>query len=411
MTLINRLREEFGFLKGNFLILIVTFTLSGFASGLYFSFRSPYLVGLGASVVQIGLISSIGSVIAAFIRIPGAYIADRFGRRRVIVVFTYFVAVGFLVHALAPSWWFILLGSIILNVSRIYRPALEAIEADSLPEERRGMGYSLGNMAPGIFSALSPPIAGFIVARYGIIYGMRILYMAATLIIVGIAVIRTFYLVETIEVDPLAELTGLWSHAKDSINAFKVALSEMNRDLWAFSLLEILHSFSDPIYGVYLSLYILGFKGISDIQWGFINSLFLPVSMLLGLPVGKLIDRIRRKWSVLLGYLVLAPVGLLLIYSRGFNMLVLVFLVRAVGQTIVFPAVHSLRADLIPVERRGRIMGLIGVMKNLVMVPSAVFFGWIYQEVSPGLTFMFGSVLAVFSILLVLASFGRARDG
>lgn len=410
MTLINRLREEFGFLKGNFLILIVTFTMSGFASGLYFSFRSPYLVGLGASVVQIGLISSIGSVIAAFIRIPGAYIADRFGRRRVIVVFTYFVAVGFLVHALAPSWWFILLGSIILNVSRIYRPALEAIEADSLPEERRGMGYSLGNMAPGIFSALSPPIAGFIVARYGIIYGMRILYMAATLIIVGIAVIRTFYLVETIEVDPLAELTGLWSHAKDSINAFKVALSEMNRDLWAFSLLEILHSFSDPIYGVYLSLYILGFKGISDIQWGFINSLFLPVSMLLGLPVGKLIDRIRRKWSVLLGYLVLAPVGLLLIYSRGFNMLVLVFLVRAVGQTIVFPAVHSLRADLIPVERRGRIMGLIGVMKNLVMVPSAVFFGWIYQEVSPGLTFMFGSVLAVFSILLVLASFGRARD-
>ncbi|MFH1179924.1 MAG: MFS transporter, partial [Candidatus Bathyarchaeota archaeon] len=265
------LKDEFGFLRGNFLILVASYVLSGFASGLNSPFRSNYIEGLGASVVEIGLISSVGSFISAVIAIPGAYIADKYGRRNIIVVFTYFVAAGYLIHAFAPNWWFILFGSIILNLSRVYLPALQAIEADSLPEKKRGMGYSLINMAPSIFSAVSPPIAGIIVSRYELVPGMRLLYLATTAIILIIALIRTFFLEETLQIK-LVELQSLWSHIRDSVTSFKAAFKDMNRDIWSFTLLELLYSLEDPIFFLYLSLFVLQEVKISSIGWGYICS-------------------------------------------------------------------------------------------------------------------------------------------
>lgn len=85
------LREQFRFLRDNFLVLIITYILSGFASGLWYPYRSNYIEELGASLVEIGFIASVGSAISALITIPGAYIADKYGRKHIIIVFTYFV--------------------------------------------------------------------------------------------------------------------------------------------------------------------------------------------------------------------------------------------------------------------------------------------------------------------------------
>jgi len=80
------LAEKFGFLRGNYLIIILSYVLSGFGTGLWFPFRSNYIEALGASLLEIGLISFIGSALSALITLPGAYIADRYGRKRIIVV-------------------------------------------------------------------------------------------------------------------------------------------------------------------------------------------------------------------------------------------------------------------------------------------------------------------------------------
>ncbi len=151
------------------LVLLVSYMISGFASGLHSSFGSLYVRDLGASEFMLGLLSSLGALVVAFIRIPGAHIADRHGRKRIIVLFTFGAALGYLVHSLAPDWRFIVLGVLMLNVSRIYMPAMEAIEADSLPEERRGVGYSVITMAPSLTMVVGPPIAGYLrasVLRY-----------------------------------------------------------------------------------------------------------------------------------------------------------------------------------------------------------------------------------------------------
>lgn len=404
------LGAEFDFLRGNYLILILSYVLSGFASGLWSPFRSNYIEALGASIVEIGLISSIGSALSAVITIPGAYIADRYGRKRIIVVFTYFVAVGYLIHAIAPNWWFILLGSVILNLSRVYLPALQAIEADSIPKEKRGMGYSLISVSASIFSAISPPLAGLIIAKYMLVPGMRLIYLGTTGLILAIAVLRTLYLEETIEVTQV-EYVSIWSPIKDALRSFKEAISDMNHNLLAFTLLQLLYSFESPIYSLYISLYILNIAGITEVQWGIINSVYLPVSILLVLPVGKLVDKVPRRQSVFLGYILSAIVGLILAYTQGFSYILIAFIFRAVGQTIVFPSVHALMADIVPIDKRGRILGLISFLQNLVGIPAAIVFALIYQGISPQALFLSSVALEVCSILIIITSFKKNAIG
>jgi MFS family permease len=262
-------------------------------------------------------------------------------------------------------------------------------------------------MAPSIFSAISPPIAGLIVSRYGMVPGMRVLYIATTLTILCIALLRTFYLEETLETK--VELSGHWNHIKDSVSSFKQALWEMNGRLWAFFLMDCLYSFELPIYDVYISLYVLQILGLSEIEWGLLNGVFLPVSILIGIPAGKLVDRVPRRQSLLISYVFSALVGLFLAYSQGIYWVILAFALRAIGQTIGFPAVHALRADLMPKETRGRLIGLLSVLKKLAVVPSALLFAWIYQNISPQTLFVASFMINILTLLIIFISFNK-RD-
>ena len=49
----------------------------------------------------------------------------------------------YFVFAAAPTWHFILLGELLIGTVTIAQPAMSALVADSLPPEKRGLGYSL----------------------------------------------------------------------------------------------------------------------------------------------------------------------------------------------------------------------------------------------------------------------------
>jgi len=147
---------------------------------------------------------------------------------------------------------------------------------------------------------------------------MRILYLAGAGFILAIAVLRTLYIEKTIEVIPV-EHTGFLNPVRDALRSFREAVSEMNRDIWGFAAVQLLYSFESPIYSVYISLYMIDIAGITEVQWGVVNSVFLPVSILLGIPAGKLVDKVQRRHSIILGYTFSAVVGLILAY-RGIRL-------------------------------------------------------------------------------------------
>jgi parallel beta-helix repeat protein len=138
----------------------------------------------------IGVITALSTVVVAFIRIPGGYIADRFGRKKIIVTMTFTVALAYHFYAFAPSWEWILIGALINNFCLIYQPALMAMRADSVSPENRGIGFALADFLPMLVSIPAPMISGYLVSTMGRVDGMRLIYLATVGMGVVGAVIR-----------------------------------------------------------------------------------------------------------------------------------------------------------------------------------------------------------------------------
>ena len=376
MKLLDRIRDDYSWVNGNIKVLLASYVLAGFASGLYYSFEPKYILALGATPLIIGLMNSVGSLVKAAVIIPGSVVADTYGRRRIIVFFTFLSGSSLLFYALAPDWRVIFVGTVIFSIYRVYLPALSAIEADSIPEDRRGEGFSLINLAPGLAAGLSPPIAGYIIGRMGLVPGMRLNYLIAFLCVLGIAVVRYFWLEETMEIESSDE--GFWDASKAGLRSLVEVWREIPESLWALLVIKLLKASLMPFFGIYVSLYALSVIGVSAVEWGLVGSSYMLLGLFLGVPLGKLVDRVGRWRGMLLSFLFSVPFLVFMRGAGGFPVLMGLFMVRTIGQLLWYPAVGAAQADLIPVEKRGRIMGLSALMMEGVTVISSTLFGLLY---------------------------------
>ena len=396
-----RLKYEFAFMRGNLLVLIVSWMFFNFAYSLVFPFESLYIRELGASPFILGLMSSVGSALLALVRIPGAYIADRYGRREIIVAMTYGVALSYLFYALAPSWQLVLIGIIISNLCLIYQPALQAIQADSIPPERRGMGYAASNVIPLIPAIIAPAIAGFLVETYSLVPGMRVAYGIVVACGLAAAMFRMFFLKETLDSPKRIKLKELGDAFKESISSIVEAWRFMPRSVIFLTIAFLISAFEEPMFRLFTALYANDVIGVRGFQWGLVETVWMVVTLLAGLPLGRIVDVIGRKKSILLAYLFFTPSSIFFIFARGFSQALIAFLFFALGGALIGPAYGALQADLIPRDKRGRIMGIIGTLNILATVPSSALGGFLYQT-NPAAPFVLAIILGIATVSVIV---------
>ncbi|UCG37433.1 MAG: MFS transporter [Candidatus Bathyarchaeota archaeon] len=378
MSLLTKIRAEFSFMRGNLLTLIVSWLFVFFTFSMISPFESPFFRELGAPPEIIGLMGSVGSLVLGLVRIPGAVIADRYGRRQIIVMMTFVIAFSFLFHIFAPDWRFVLIGMVLSNLSLIYQPALDAILADSVPAEKRGMGYAAVNVIPNIPTIVAPVISGYLVATDGIVPGMRMVYTVVFLCMLAAAFIRLFFLRETLQNPQRMELGALKVAFSHSFSAIREAWKDMPRTLRFVTVAFLVSAFEEPMFRMFTSLYAFDVIGIDGVEWGIVNTVWVATTLILGFPLGKVVDKIGRKRSILAAYSMFIPSTFLFISARSLPQLFIAYLMFGVGGGLIMPAYNALLADLIPKEKRGRIMGTIVTMNILATVPASAFGGFLY---------------------------------
>ncbi|KPV62134.1 MAG: drug efflux system protein MdtG [Candidatus Bathyarchaeota archaeon BA1] len=398
---VARLKDEFSFMRGNLLVLLVSWTFFYFSYALVGPFAPLYIRELGASPFILGLMGSVGSALLCLVRIPGAYIADRYGRRDIIIAMTYGVALSYLLYVLAPDWRFILIGIVIHNLCLIYQPALQAIHADSIPPERRGMGFAASHVIPLIPASISPMIAGFLVEQYNLVEGMRIAYGIVFVCSLAAATTRAFFLKETLKTSERIRLEGLGTAFKESIGAIVEAWRFMPRSLMFLTIVMLISAFQEPMFHLFAALYARDVIGVSSVEWGLTNMALMVAMLVAGLPLGKVIDVIGRRKSIILGFLLLTPSTVFFILCRFFTQLLTIYVVFALGAALRGPAFHALQADLTPRDKRGRVMGVIGTLNILVTIPASTTAGLLYQR-NPEAPFALAIILGIAASLIVI---------
>jgi len=298
---------------------------------------------------------------------------------------------------------------IILNFSHIYTPALLAMEVDSMPPDKRGMSYVAINTLPLLPSIIAAPIGGYIVEKMGLLSGIRVTYIIAAAGGFAVALIRTFFLKETLDAPRKIRLKELLAAFKESVNSIPETWRSMPRSLVYLTVALLMVSFESPFHQILLPLYANDVVGVRGFQWSIINTVFVATMLLLGLPVGKIIDSIGRKKAILVSFLFWTPVNILFILSRGLTHLLIVMILFAVAETIASPSFSAIKADLIPKDKRGRILGLTGMLQTLAMIPSAAIGGLMYQ-INPASPFVLAVFLELTTILIIVFKVEEPRQ-
>jgi len=399
LGIVATLKREFSFIKGNYLVLVCSWIFMDFAGEIPGTYYSLYILALAGTEFSIGLIGFASFLALASVQFPGGYLADKYGRRWLVSTMTFGVALSYLFYAFAPSWHTILLGAVITNLCLIYQPALLAMIADSLPSERRGMGYSIINLIASVSTTPGPAIAAILFLSYGLVDGMRIAYLLVFALFLTAAILR-ISLKETVK-DP-AKIS-----ARELLNSYPNSLKESVRVLKAVPR-AVLYLFLANVFGTFSFAMIMPFfvvyatkvLGISEVAWSLLLTFLFVAMIVSALPSGKFIDKIGRKIPLLVSYVLMVP-AILLFVSGDFLRLLIALILAGMSQVLVMSAYSSLQADLVPKEQRGKVIGFTNFVNYILMALGSMT-GSILYSVQPQFPFFLLLILLIPEFFMVL---------
>lgn len=417
MEFIEKLREQFSFFRGNYLILIISWILMDFAGELPGTYYPDYVIQLGGSATILGLITLVSMLCLASVQFPGGYLADKYGRRWLVSTLTFGVAFSYIFYAVAPSWHFIMIGAAIQNLSLLYQPALNATFADSLPPEKRGMGFSILNLIMSVSTTPAPVVALFLVSNYGSETGMRIAYTIVTIFFITAATVR-LKLKESMknaEKVNLNEVLHSYPESlKQGLNVWKVV---PRSTLFLFFSALIVRAAFAMVMGLFLvyAFYELQIGGtpqpaiytpeldpalqFARAQWGYVMIALFLAMIVLSFPVGKLLDKAGRKIPLIMSSIPIIPAILLFIYGDYLTLFIAMPLV-GLSQLLGFSAYQALFADLVPQAQRGKVTGSMNFFTYIFMAIGGITGGLLYDNISPQSPFLVMLLLIIPSILL-----------
>ena len=402
------IREYLAPLKGNILVLVSSLMMWHFVLPMVSPYEALYIFSIGGSGVALGILSTTKTLFSTFLRIPGGYLADRRGRRKVIGIAAIVSSLGYLFYVFAQNWLWLLPGAFLLSMVALSEPAVEAIKADSIRPEERGRGYAMLNTIPMIPAMIAPAIGGLLIAEsnadFGIsLSGIRNAYLA---LFVGVAImglIRLFFLRDIYQPEESGQKLGL--------NMFRDVYQTVSQSPPSIKRLMLLGGFFMFCFHVddsFRGIYAINVGGLSTVEWGLIVSSTMVISSLAALLIGWAVDRYGRKRVFIPAVSLLGISSLLFIFSNSFPMFLFARILGSIGKYGRMIAFQVIVADSIPVSIRGRMMGVYNIFSSLGSSSAMMFSGLLY-DVSPVLPF-YTAVLAYFSAALVAVKFLHEPD-
>ena len=403
-------------MKGNILVLTVSRVIWSVSGSIVYPYLSLYILELGGSKPQIGLVNAIAGLAGMFLYPLGGYIADKSGRARLVGVSTFLYASSFLLFVLAPSWQWLAVGMAYQQLVLFYMPALNAIMADSIPVGARGRILSLTMVIPEAVRIFIPFIGGWLIVTYTLQPAMRIGYGLSFMLAFIVAYIRLRYLKETID-----NGTGIgWDVVqimRDSYSDIFRSIRWVYDNLHGYTLIAILLTFINSIVQPFWIVYAKENIGLSAYTWG---SLLLTAGLTktaLSMSIGNLVDKWGARRCMFVGFSTAVPLVLAYTVSQGFIMTTLLYVMLVMSNAFIWISTNVLLADTIPRNTRGRVMATLGqgigvgvggggyARGFLLFIPATIgslLGGYIY-EYSPSLPWVIqAGILALCAVLAYL---------
>ena len=194
---LQSVREFLG--NRNIVIVMVTQTLSMFLAWLWWPYKSMFILELGATNEMLGLLVMIEALGGMFLQIPGGVLADRYGRKRVIIAAALLGLGSPLIYLFAGDWLQLVPALLLASTASLSRGAMNALIAESLPTNKRGAGFAAISFVQKIPNVFTGIVGGMVMNYLGVIQGVRVV-LTGTIAVSALSVILYWlYLEETLQ--------------------------------------------------------------------------------------------------------------------------------------------------------------------------------------------------------------------
>jgi MFS family permease len=375
-------------LEHNVAIASAAVFLLGLGEELWKKFIPKYLEALGATTPTIGLFGTAEDFLDAIYQYPGGWLADYSGRRRAFLTFVVLASAGYLIYLVSPSWPFIFLGlAFVMAWQSMASPAIFAIIGDSLPKERRAMGFTLQSILKRIPIVIAPLLGGALIAWLGIIRGIH----AGLVITLAFAAI-TILLLRRINIEiksaQAANIRGVWRSFHGALKRLLIS--------------DVIIRMCEGMTGVLTILYVTNVQGLSVARYGTLVAVQMTTSILVYIPAARIADRVGRKPFVIATFLSFALFPLAIVLASNFAMLMLAFVVgglREIGE----PSRKAMIVDFAREDVRARSVGLYYLIRSLSITPAAAIGGLLWK-LTPEVPFVTAALIGMLGTIVFAAT-------
>ena len=308
---------------------------------LYFSQR------LGKPISGVAWLMTLNAIVGVASSFLGGSIADRFGRKGVMVFALLFSAMGWFFFRSAGNLPVVALLIVVTGATTpLYRLATDAMVADLVPVDKRLDAYSMMRMWNNLGVAIGPAIGGFLISiSYFVTFSVVGIGFAVIGVLGWLLMRETGTRQKMVIKDDLKQGRGYRTILQDRIFV---------KILGAYTLNRVCTS----ILWVTLAAYTKQNFGLSESTYGFIPATNAIMVITLQLLITRQVNRHRPSSAMVVGTLIYAISIFSVAFGEGFWWFWLCMVGATVGEMILVPTTTTFTSNLAPPDLRARYMSL-----------------------------------------------------
>jgi MFS family permease len=364
-------------------VTVVRTSLDKFAYQIIFPYLSLYIVALGATATELGIVNSFGMIAAGVMSPLTGWFIDRSGPKKIYLLGIGFLVLSYLTYAIAQSWLITVLAMVAYWLGfSVSTHSCATICGNCLANEDRATGMTIcETVAAGLLGMAGPMLGAWLVTRFGgvNVTGIRPLFFVSALIS-GI----TFAVIWT-------QLSGKMEKARSKtrphiIRDLHQVLKE-GQHLKRWLSISILNGAPMAMVFPFSQVFAHEIKGADPFILGAMVTGSALASIVFAIPLGRLADRVGRKRVLYLTMPLFWLSNLMLIGSTAPAFLLIAGILQGFYY-IGAPIGAAMERELVPPEHMGRWLGIVRSSRMLLNALFAVLSGIIWDKIGPQYVFL-----------------------
>lgn len=365
----------------------------------------PYLLlfaseSLGLPLTSVTWLMTLNAAVGLVTTFLGGAIADRFGRKWVLV-FSMVMggAAWYFFRSAGTLPLFALLLALTGATTPLYRLAADSMVADIIPVEFRQNAYSILRMGNNLGVALGPAIGGWLVsASYSLTF---------TVIGLGFVLSGIFFALLSVETRPVGNVQdslqpdepgGYGRIFKDRV--FMMMLGGLTFNRIATSILWLM-----------LAAYAKQNFGLSESIYGFIPATNAVMVVVFQLMVTRQVNKYSPQAAMVVGGLIYAVFIFSVAFGTGFWGFWLCMVGATVGEMILIPTATTFTSRLAPADMRARYMSIYTLAQGIGTGVGPLLGGWSEQWFSSRAMWYTAGLMGLVGTFIFLAIYRmKKRD-